>query len=210
VVAGDAAAAMAIDFYAKPQVVALGPENLGFLLPKGQTVLDHDPIAILKGAPNRKVAERFVNYVLSSEAQKVLILPKGVKGGPRFDTLGRMAVNQVSYAETEGLRTDAFNPFEQKTFLKLDLEKSSRMRRVFNDLIGATQIDTHSQLKAAWKAIIRRGSNPSEIREFISSPVTEEELLDLAGRWDDDVFRNRTINHWVQVSQDKYKKLTNE
>jgi len=127
VVSGDAAIALAIDFYALAQVGDLGEENLGFVMPEGQTVLDPDPIAILRGAPNRLAAERFVDFTLSAEAQKLLVLPKGLKDGPRLATLGRMATNKKTYELTEGRRTYEFNPFLQKAFLQLDLEKATQL-----------------------------------------------------------------------------------
>jgi ABC-type Fe3+ transport system substrate-binding protein len=207
VVSGDASASMAIDFYAVSKIADLGKENLGFTMPPGQTILDPDPIAILKGAPNRTVAERFVNYVLSPDAQKLLILPKGTEGGPRIEALGRMAINTKAYDQTEGKRANEFNPFKQKAFMKLDLEKSAKMQRVFNDLIGAIQIDTHHDLKDAWSAIVKRGMKPEEVAEFAKPPVSEAELLALADKWGDDVFRNKTINTWVESSRAKYKKL---
>lgn len=207
VVSGDASASMAIDFYAVSKIADLGPENLGFTMPAGQTILDPDPIAILKGAPNRTVAERFVQYVLSPEAQKLLILPKGVEGGPRLEALGRMAINTKAYDQTEGKRATDFNPFKQKAFLQLDLVKSAKMQRVFNDLIGAIHIDTHHDLKDAWAAIIKRGMKADEVAEFAKPPVSEQELLALADKWGDDVFRNKTINAWVESSRAKYKKL---
>ena len=48
VVSGDVALAMAIDFYAQAKIGDLGADNLGFVMPAGQTVLDPDPIALLK------------------------------------------------------------------------------------------------------------------------------------------------------------------
>jgi len=207
VVAGDAAAAMAIDFFAKAKVGDLGADNLGFALPPGQNVLDPDPVTILKGAPNMTVARRFVSFILSSGAQKFLILPRGAKDGPKHATLGRMAVNRVAYEETEGRRTDDFNPFEQTAFLVLDMKKASTIRRPFNDLLGATLIDTHSELKAAWAAIIARGPRVNEIIEIGTPPVTEADLEAMAARWGDDVYRNETINAWVAASRAKYKAL---
>jgi ABC-type Fe3+ transport system substrate-binding protein len=207
VVSGDTAAAMAIDFYANAKIADLGKDNLGFVLPAGQTVLDPDPVAVLKGAPNQKVAERFVAYILSSEAQKLLILPKGTKEGPMMSSLGRMAINQVAYDETEGLRVSDFNPFKQKAFLTLDLEKASKMRRTFNDLVGATLIDTHKDLKQAWGSVLKRGEKKAEIAELSTPLVTEAELLKLSEKWDDEVFRNKTINSWIEKATTKYKKL---
>ena len=63
VVSYDAAASLAIDFYANLKVADLGEDNLGFTLPEGKTVVDPDPVAILRGAPNLKPAQRFVNWV---------------------------------------------------------------------------------------------------------------------------------------------------
>jgi iron(III) transport system substrate-binding protein len=208
VVSGDAAASMAIDFYATPKVADLGEKNLGFVLPAGQTILDPDPVAILRGAPNRQVAERFINWVLSAPAQKVLMLPKGSEGGPKLESLGRMAVNTKAYEETEGKRMQAFNPFKQSSFLKVDLGKAAKVQRVFNDLIGATQIDTHPELKAAWNGVVKRGLKPEEVKTFAQAPITETELHQLAAKWDDDVLRNRTINAWVEFAKTKFQKLS--
>lgn len=208
VVSGDAAASMAIDFYATPKITDLGEENLGFVLPAGQTILDPDPVAILKGAPNRLVAERFVAWVLSVPAQTLLMLPKGTAGGPQKEALGRMSVNTRAYDVTEGRRMSPFNPFKQNAFLIVDLNKAAKTQRVFNDLMGATQIDTHAELKAAWTAVVKRGLKPDEVKAFAQPPISEDELTQLAAKWDDDVLRNKTINDWVEFAKAKFKKLS--
>ncbi len=210
VVAGDAAVAMAIDFYANAKIGDLGEKNLGFTLPKGQTVLNSDPVAILKGAPNRKTAERFVNFLLSADAQKFLILPKGSNGGPKHATLGRVAVNKRAYTETNGKRSNKFNPFKSAKFMDLDLDKVSKMQRVFNDLFGAVIIDTHRELRKAWKAVIKRGAKADEIALLGKSPITEKEALALAAKWDDNIFRTKKINEWTAFAKTKYKKLASK
>lgn len=207
VVSGDAAASMAVDFYAQPKVDEIGEANLAFTLPDGQTVLDADPIAIVRGTQNRQVAERFLAFVLSKDGQKLLILPKGEAGGPKLGALGRMSVNTAAYKETEGKRASKLNPFDLKSLLKMDLDKASKMQRPFNDLIGAIQIDVHEDLKKAWQAVIRRGAKPEEIATLAKPPVTEAELLALNDKWDDEVLRNKTINAWVEGAKAKYKKL---
>ncbi len=207
IVSGDATASMAVDFYALPKVLELGSDNLGFTLPKDATVLDPDPIAMIKGAPNKVVAERFIQFVLSADAQKLLILPKGSNGGPRLETLGRMAVNKKAYDETENLRQGDTNPFKQAAFMKMDLDKSVKIQRPLTDLIGAVLIDTHKELKAAWKSVVKRGSKPDEVAQLVKLPITEQELLNLNAKWDDNVFRNQTINSWVEFAKNKYNTL---
>jgi ABC-type Fe3+ transport system substrate-binding protein len=210
VVSGDVSMAMAIDFYANAKIGDLGPQNLGFALPVGQAVLDPDPIAILRGAPNRKAAERFVNFVLSVEGQKLLVLPKGVPGGPRNASLGRMAVNTQVYKETEGKRIYAVNPFAEKGFIRLDVERASRLQRVFNDLVGAMLVDTHSELKKAWVKIHREKGkpvDPAKLSAFGKMPMTEAEFWAIAEKWDNEVFRNETINAWVKFAKTKFRSL---
>lgn len=207
VVSGDATASMVIDYYASPKIAEIGSDNLAFALPAGKTIIDPDPVAIVKGAPNAKAAERFVSWVLSANAQQLFLLPKGAPGGPKIAAMGRMAVNPKAYEQTEGKRVSPNNPFKGAAFFKLDLAKAAKLQRVFNDLIGATQVDTHAELKAAWEAVIKRGSKPAEVAALAQPPVTEDELLKLADKWDDDVLRNKTINSWVEFAKAKFKKL---
>lgn len=208
VVAGDVGLAMAIDFYALAKIGDLGPENLGYALPEGQSVLDPDPIAILRGAPNRKVAERFIDFVLSVEGQKLLLLAKGTPGGPKMSTLGRLAINTKAYEETEGKRVFPTNPFTQKGFIVLDLERATRMQRTFNDLVGATLVDTHSDLKKAWRKVSKgKNPDPAKIAAFGKPVLSEAEFMALVAKWDDEVVRNETINAWVKSSRQKYKSM---
>lgn len=146
---------------------------------------------------------------MSPEAQNILMLPKGVKGGPKFASLGRMAVNTVSYEQTKGKRLMEFNPFTQKNSVLLDIEKAVRMQRVFNDLVGALLIDTHSELKSAWGRLVKakKAQDPSAIAAVAKMPVTEKEFLALSERWDNEVFRNQTINAWVAFAKNKYKSV---
>lgn len=205
VVAGDAAASLAIDFYAASKISDLGENNLGFALPEGQTVVDPDPVAILKGAPNETSAKRFVEWVLSVDAQKLLILPKGSEGGPRFASLGRMSTNPLAYEQTKALTANSTNPFKLKSSLKLDIDKTAKMKSVFIDLVGAYHIDNHHILR---KAIKKARGNEKLMKKLVAAPVTEKEVLELAKKWDDEVFRNKTINKWVKDGKTKYTQIS--
>jgi ABC-type Fe3+ transport system substrate-binding protein len=207
VVAGDAAMAMAVDFYAIAKVADLGPEKLGFVLPQGQTVLDPDPIAIIEHAPNRKVAERFIDYVLSVDAQKILVLNLKQPDGPKFAAIGRMAVNTDAYPQTEGRRLNPFNPFQEKAMLALDEAKTAKTRRILDDLTGAILIDAHEELKAAWKVVSTKPADSKERKDFGSVPLTEADLLAFAAKWDDNVFRNQKMNEWAAFAKAKFQKI---
>jgi ABC-type Fe3+ transport system substrate-binding protein len=98
--AGDVAYGLAIDFYAWSEVSKVGADKIGYVMPSGLTVINPDSIAILKGAPNLVVAQRFVEYVLSEEGQKLWMLDKGAEGGPTDYMLGRMCVIPSLFDET--------------------------------------------------------------------------------------------------------------
>jgi ABC-type Fe3+ transport system substrate-binding protein len=204
VVSGDVAAAMAIDFYALAKIGDLGKDNLGYSMPEGKTVLDPDPIALLKGAPNQEVAKRFIDYVLSPEGQKLLILPKGAKGGPTMETLGRMSVNRQAYVET-GAASVTPDPFKLKGFLTYDSAKTARINNLLNDLFGALMVDTHNDLKSAWQGPAKKGAiDATLLKKLGAIPLTEKQALELSDKWNDNVLRNQKINEWVAFAKAKY------
>jgi hypothetical protein len=207
VVSANTATSMAIDFYALAKIGDLGPEALGFSLPEGKTILDPDPVALIKGAPNKVAAERFIEFVLGSEAQKLLVLPKGQPDGPKLASLGRMAVNTATYTATEGRRVHNVNPFNEKPAFKLDNDKAAKLKDVLNDLVGSMHVDTHKELKTAWDRVVKGGVKPADVTALSAMPVTEAEALALTDKWQDEVFRNKTINGWVEFAKQKYAKV---
>ena len=207
IISGDAAATPAIDFYAIAKIGDIGADKLGFVLPEGKTIIEGDPVSILKGAPNRQIADRFVEFILSTEGQSILVLPKGAAGGPKIETLGRLAVNTETYKLTEGKRVNPTNPFNSKGFMTYDTEKQAKVRAVFDDMLGASLVDSHKELRDAWARVIAKGAKAEDVAALAKPPVNAKELEGLAAKWSDPVFRNETINKWVKYSQDKYAKI---
>ena len=81
---GDAAAGMAIDFYARVTEEVVGPRRAQFVLPAGATAITPDPVAILVGVHGEQLAlaEHFIEFLLSDQGQRLWILKAGVPGGP--------------------------------------------------------------------------------------------------------------------------------
>src|SRR6185503_13252535 len=75
VAAGNCAAGLCIDFYGRQQQEATRRRDrsarIGYVSPAGGSVASVDPIALLRGAPNRAIAVAFIEYVLSPEGQKL-------------------------------------------------------------------------------------------------------------------------------------------
>src|SRR6185369_16259372 len=71
--------------------------------------------------------------------------------------------------------------------------------------------DTHSELKAAWQAVIRRGLQPADLNELGRMPLTETEALDLARKaWNNATVRNQKKIDWQVWAQRKYLKLVEQ
>ena len=208
VVAGDAVAAPSIDFYASSRISSVGADKLGYVLPDGQTTMNSDPVAILRGAPNRQAAERFIEFLLRPDVQRRLILPKGTKGGPRFSYLGRIAVNPDSYKGVSRKQLLVLNPYElqEKDITHLDREKTVKAILVRKDLIGALHVDTHRELRGAWRDASRH-NNTKLLRQLSRPPLNEKEFMQLTDKWHDPVFRNKKVNAWLQYARRKYARL---
>jgi iron(III) transport system substrate-binding protein len=205
---GETAYAFAIDFYAFSQVAAAGRTNLTFVLPEDFTALNPDGIAILKGAPNLQTAQRFIDYVLSEEGQKLWFLPKGHPEGPRHNSIERMSMRPDFYKRFKGVSNIEFSPFELKQTFRYDARLSRERREVVAALAGALLVDTHDELQAAWKRVVARGITPALIQELGVAPLSETEALALAkGAWTDPRVRNRKKIEWQTFAQHKYRRL---
>lgn len=207
---GEAACGLAIDFYAWAEIAEGGADNMGFVMPAGLTLMNPDSIAILRGAPHLNLAQRFVEFVLSQEGQCLWVLPVGAPGGPRKYALRRMAVLPSIY-ETYAESAITANPFEMETVMTYDREKGGIRKDIINDLIGAVAIDTHAELKRAYKAVIDRGMPEAYMRRLSRLPLTEAEALDMANeKWRDPGFRAARIADWIEKSRRRLEDITRE
>lgn len=204
---GEVAAGLAIDIYALTQIDEAGSDKLAYVMPEGQTVINPDGIAILRGAPHLELAQRFIRFVLSPAGQRLLMLPQGAEGGPREFSLNRMSVLPALYEELGASYTAPTNPFAWKTSLPYDSDKGGRRWGLVNDLIGVLVIDTHDQLVAAWRAFIQASQPPAARRVLYRLPLTEQEAEALAANWEDPALRGRKINEWLEFAQRQYAEV---
>src|SRR5689334_12273509 len=155
---GETAYAFAIDFYAFTQIAVAGRSNLTFALPQDFTAISPDGIAILKGAPNRVMAQHFVDFALGEDGQKLWFLPRGHPEGPQKYSIERMPVRPDLYKRYAHVSNIEFSPFELKQSFVYDARLSRERREVVAALAGALLVDTLPELQTAWRAVIRRGA----------------------------------------------------
>ena len=219
VTAGEVAVGLAIDFYAWAEVDKVGSAKIDYVVPEGLSVINPDSIAILKGAPNLELAKEFVEFVMSKDGQKLLMLKKGAPGGPVNLLIGRMCVMPSLYAELGNQSVVPVNPFTVKSSLKYNETLGSLRYVLLNDIIKAMIIDQQRELSAAWgeiigvtqtlaKANVTSPKLTQAINMLGSVPLTEAQTLALAANWTDPALRNTYIAQWRTFAVQKYANAT--
>lgn len=160
VAAGNCAAGLCIDFYGRQQEEAVrrrdASDRLGYVSPPGGSVNSVDPVALLRGAPHRDVAVRFIEYTLSMEGQKLWNLKPGTAGGPQRFALRRMPVRKDFYGHDEWkpIRSDPEdNPFNDPDPL---IYRPAWTGDIFREMAFVIRVmcqDTHHELAEAWRAV---------------------------------------------------------
>jgi ABC-type Fe3+ transport system substrate-binding protein len=205
---GETAYAFSIDFYGFSQVAAAGRSNMTFALPQDFTAINPDGIAILKGAPNLATAQRFVDFVLSETGQKLWFLPRGHPEGPKQYSVERMSVRPDLYRRYKGVSNIEFSPFDLKQSFLYDARLSRERREVVAALAGALLVDTHDDLRLAWRRLIDRNLPSEGVRQLGRAPLTQADALALAkGDWKQPEVRNRKKIEWQRWAENKYRRL---
>lgn len=164
---GNAALGMCIDFYGRFQEEAVtrrdGSTRLKYVTPPGGSVYSVDPIALLRGAPNRGVAVDFIEFVLSMEGQRLWNFKTGTPGGPQQFALRRLPVRKDYYAaDNTAFRSDPdVLPFAEADPLVYRPDWTGGLFRETSFIVRLMCIDSHIELQEAWEAI-RAADMPGE------------------------------------------------
>jgi iron(III) transport system substrate-binding protein len=187
---GQAAMGVCIDYYGRFQSQALkeagDPERIGYIDPPDGSVFDVDPIAMLRNPPHPEVAKRFIEFVLSEDGQALWQFSRQamvagdpeLRGPDRFE-LRRLPAVRSMYAKYIDHFVDRVNPFE----LARPIENNDPNYRDFiAPMFAAMVMDSHQQLKRAWRAIVEHPAFPRGADIVAADDVTDQtlrEMLDL-------------------------------
>jgi iron(III) transport system substrate-binding protein len=190
---GNAAVGLAIDFYGRYQAEtsrgADGKEKMFYVTPVGGSSVSADPISLLRGAPNREVAVRFIRFALSEEGQRLWNYRPGTPGGPEKFALRRLPIRRDFYpSDDPGIQAahlahlpqcsdnladpsiDAYRLAEHFTYTG---RWTGRHFGIQRHLIRAMALDAGDELRAAWAAIQNAGGpekNPRAMEALLAMP----------------------------------------
>jgi spermidine/putrescine-binding protein len=210
---GEVACGLCIDTFAYSQMAFTGRDILGYVMPEGLTVLNPDGIGILKGAPQEAAAKKLIEFVMSEEGQRLIMLAPGRPGGPRRFGISRMSVHPDLYEQLGKDCSVPVNPFRMKSSLQFDTDKAARRYKLLDDMVGSLVIDNHALLQSAWAAVSRTKPPRREelARRLGRPPVDEGKAMDFAANaWSDTIARNRALLEWSRFAREKYEAVLRE
>jgi ABC-type glycerol-3-phosphate transport system substrate-binding protein len=179
VASGDAAAGIAIDFYARSTEAIVGSNREKFIAPPAATAITPDPIAILYGTrgDQLELARHFIEFLLSPEGQKLWILKVGEPGGPRQRALGRPPIRPSVYTDQTGWTDDA-NYFANVGGFNQRGEWMGMLTDM-TTIWAASMIDSLDELRSAYHAVLDvsdQSRRAALLAELADLPITRPEL----------------------------------
>jgi ABC-type glycerol-3-phosphate transport system substrate-binding protein len=144
-----------------------------YVTPKGGSSVSADPISLLRGAPHRELAIRFIEYVLGEDGQKLWNYRPGTPGGPLRYPLSRLPIRRDFYPSDapelraawenhkpytiDALDDPSVNPYMLAGEFEYQPRWTGGHFNVHRSLIRAMCMDSGDELRAAWNAIISNG-----------------------------------------------------
>jgi iron(III) transport system substrate-binding protein len=149
----EAAAGVAIDFYARVFQEQIGKRRITYHAPAGATAITPDPIGVLYGTRGERelVANRFVEFLLSTEGQRLWNL-RGGQSPYVTRSLRRMPVRRDVYADRTGWADDE-DPFALARGFNLRQRWMRQLGRLV-PIWAAAWIDGKPELERAYTAVL--------------------------------------------------------
>ena len=226
---GAAAAGIVIDFYGRLQSelsTPLGCEPvMRYVTPMGGSSVTADPISLLRGAPNRELAVRFIEYVLGEDGQRLWNYRPDTPGGPRRFALRRLPIRRDFYPSNDPAWQAAFerhrphlaDPLWQPDVDAYRLGESfhyeprwtARHFGIQRELIRAMCMDSGDELRQAWRAILAHGGpaeNPEAMRHLEAMPEQPHPLTwaSAVGAYADEP-RLTILSEWTAFFRRQYR-----
>ena len=138
--------AMSIDFYGY-NTQANNPD-CEYIIPEGETIVNGDPIAMVKDTPKKDLAEGFIDFVLSAEGQAVWFTP-GVSRMPVLES-----AFLTPYGQGFPLLYATYNQTITTSGIEFNDTLSVEINTAFTSYFEAVYNDAHDNLVFCWEALV--------------------------------------------------------
>jgi len=222
VIAGDIAVGNTIDFYGYT-AMKLNPSCV-YVVPKGESVINGDPIALLKSTRNKEAAQAFIYWVLT-EGQKVWL----------DENINRMPVNPKIFDTPEGQKRPDLKKAYELTLktqgIQFDDAKALATEKALQYYFKATLVDASQELHRAWVALVKAYKQGKiskdryeQLRAMLLEPIkfkdpdtgkivtfTEEYAAKINDRLVKDAsFKDQLMQEWRDAAREKYNRVLAE
>lgn len=222
VIAGDIAVGNTIDFYGYT-AMKLNPACV-YIIPKGESIINGDPIALLKNSQHPEAAQAFIYWVLT-EGQKIWL----------NEDVNRLPVNPAVFDTPEGQkRPDLKKAYElalQTQGIQFDDARALATVYAMQFYFKATLVDANQELHRAWVALVqayKQGKISKEkyeqLKAQLLAPIqfkdpdtgqivtfTEDYAKKINERLiKDSGFKDTLMQEWRDAARAKYNKVLTE
>ena len=211
IASGDGAAGMTIDYYGRAQVEAVGGDRMGYVQPAGATIINPDPIGMIKGAPHPEVAKQFMEFLLSPAGQTLWIKRAGTPGGPRTTNLRRLPIMPSIYLTTSD-KVDTDDPFTSSGGFNKSSAREDATFDIIGELIQASCINCLDELRETRKEILA-SPHAAELKAKLAVfPFDQKEAYrrKVAYKAAKPVDQLAMMRQWTREFQAEYKALRTE
>jgi spermidine/putrescine-binding protein len=223
VIRGDIAAGITIDFYGYTAM----HQNPAceYIIPKGATIINADPIAIIKGTKHPVAAAAFVAWVLSEYGgQQVWLDPD----------INRLPINPLVFNTTAGKeRPDLYKAFQTAIHSKgINFNETLAMEteRAMQFYFKATLVNAHDDLQSTWAHMVKAyldGKITKEqfqkLEDDLTAPIqfkdpltgktvtfTEQYAIKIDPQLNNQKIYQALMSEWEHAARTKYLNVYNE
>ncbi|MFX1285255.1 MAG: extracellular solute-binding protein [Promethearchaeota archaeon] len=212
---GEVGIAMTIDFYGYG--AQLSNENCEYIIPEEQSIVNADPICLLKGdAAKRDAANAFVQFILSKEGQSHWLdsaINRMPTRGDAFDT---------TIGQSRPDLLDAYNITIHNKGIDFNDTEADSYHGVLLYYFEAAFTDAHAELVSAWSTIVNAWknsgtSNTPRIQDYnisswiqaLGAPlISYEDAKSISDNVrTDSSFRATKKAEWTAAAKSKYAKV---
>ena len=221
VMRGDVGVGITIDFYG--YTAQLQNPACKYIIPKDGSIVNGDPIALLKTSKHPEAAKAFIAWILSVEGQKIWLDPN----------INRLPANPEVFDTPEGMERSDLREMYETTLEASVIEFSDELARSYERSLQwffhATLVRAQDKLQRAWMELVKAKAEGriteeqfEELVVELASPLkitfvdpktgrettfTQEYALSINDDLRVGEFKDEIVRIWREAAEERYEKV---